>query len=96
MDNLCQEMNELMHDYEAVSRIADIASSLNGTYKGLTVESCRQIMASIQTSIQQKDEEIAWVDSCCLQFTIKTKPGKEEQFTFQTENPNIKKEWSTG
>ncbi|CAB3378777.1 Hypothetical predicted protein [Cloeon dipterum] len=95
VENLCQEMNDLMHDYEAVSRIAEVASSLRGNYKGLTVEHCRQIMDSIQASIQKKDDEIAWVDSCCLQFTIKTKPGKEEQFTFQTETPNIKKEWST-
>lgn len=64
--------------------------------QGLTVDTCRQILSSIQASIQQKDEEIAWVDSCCLQFSIRTKPGKEEQFTFQTENPNVKKEWITG
>ncbi|XP_059475439.1 rho guanine nucleotide exchange factor 10-like protein [Neocloeon triangulifer] len=95
VENLCQEMNDLMHDYEAVSRIAEITNSLKGNYKGLTVEGCRQILDGIQTLIQQKDDEISWVDSCCMQLTIKTKPGKEEQFTFQTENPNIKKEWST-
>ncbi|KAF4520916.1 hypothetical protein B566_EDAN014411 [Ephemera danica] len=95
VDNLCQEMNDLMHDYEVVSRISDLISTLRTSYKGLTVEGTRQILSSIQSSIQHKDEEIAWVDSCCLQFTIRTKPGKEEQFTFQTENPNIKKEWVT-
>ncbi|RXG61933.1 Rho guanine nucleotide exchange factor 10 [Armadillidium vulgare] len=37
---------------------------------------------------------MVWVDSCCLQFCIKTKDGKEkETFTFQTDNPTVKKDW---
>lgn len=32
VDNLCQEMNDLMHDYEVVSRILTLVSSLRGTY----------------------------------------------------------------
>lgn len=38
---------------------------------------------------------MAWVDSCLLQLVVKTKSGKEETFTFQTENPSVKKEWIT-
>lgn len=33
VDNLCQEMNDLMHDYEVVSRISDLTSTLRGNYK---------------------------------------------------------------
>ena len=33
VDNLYAEMNDLMHDFEVVSRIADLVSSLKGTYK---------------------------------------------------------------
>jgi Rho guanine nucleotide exchange factor 10 len=33
VDNLCAEMNDLMHDFEVVSRIADLVSTLKGTYK---------------------------------------------------------------
>lgn len=44
---------------------------------------------------QKKDEEMAWVDSCLLQLVVKNKSGKEETFTFQTENPSVKKEWIT-
>lgn len=32
VDNLCQEMNDLMHDYEVVSRISSLVSTLKGTY----------------------------------------------------------------
>lgn len=45
--------------------------------------------------LQRKDEEMAWVDSCCLQIIAKNKSGKEETYTFQTENPNVKKDWIT-
>lgn len=38
---------------------------------------------------------MAWVDSCCLQLIARNKSGKEETFTFQTENPSVKKEWIT-
>lgn len=32
-DSLCAEMNDLMHDYEVMSRINDLASQLKGTYE---------------------------------------------------------------
>jgi Rho guanine nucleotide exchange factor 10 len=60
------------------------------------VEGTRRILNTIQSSIQQKDEEMAWVDSCCLQLAVKNKSNKEEIYTFQTDNPAVKKEWITG
>ncbi|XP_049824110.1 rho guanine nucleotide exchange factor 10 isoform X3 [Aethina tumida] len=93
-NNLCNEMSQLMHDYEVMSRINDLTAQLRGTYKDINTESTRRILQQIQTSIQLKDEEMAWVDSCCLQLMVKNK-GKEETYTFQTDNPSIKKEWIT-
>lgn len=93
-DNLCSEMSNLMHDYEVVSRISDLVGTLKGTYKEMSVEGTKRILQEIQYSIQRKDEEMAWVDSCCLQLLAKSK-GKEEVFTFQTDNPSVKKEWIT-
>lgn len=77
-DNLCTEMSNLMHDFEVMSRIHDLVSSLKGSYKDMTVENTRRILNSIQASIQRKDEEMAWVDSCCLQLVVKNK-GKIQQ-----------------
>lgn len=59
------------------------------------MESMRGMLQEIQAAIQQKDEAMSWVDSCCLQLTLKNKGGKEETLTFQTENPTVKKEWTT-
>lgn len=84
-----------MHDYEVLSRINDLTSSLKCSYKDLNTDLTKHILATIQTSIQKKDEEMAWADSCCLQLIAKQKNGKEETFTFQTENPVVKKEWTT-
>ncbi|KAJ6634726.1 Rho guanine nucleotide exchange factor 10 [Pseudolycoriella hygida] len=94
-DNLCSEMSNLMHDYEVMSRINDLVGLLKCPYKDLSTHTMKQLLNSIQSSIQKKDEEMAWVDSCCLQLVARNKNGKEETFTFQTENPSIKKEWIT-
>lgn len=32
-DSICAEMNDLMHDYEVVSRISDLVTQLKGTYE---------------------------------------------------------------
>lgn len=90
-DNLCVEMNDLMHDYEVMSRISDLVAQLKGRYEGLTLQTTKQILQSIQMSIQQKDEDMVWADSCCLQLV--TKQG--QMYTFQTENPLVKKDWIT-
>lgn len=57
----------------------------------MTPETTKQILQSIQSSIQQKDEDMVWADSCCLQ--LMTKQG--QMYTFQTENPLVKKDWIT-
>ncbi|KAL0127438.1 hypothetical protein PUN28_005618 [Cardiocondyla obscurior] len=90
-DSICVEMNDLMHDYEVMSRISDLVAQLKGRYEGMTLQSTKQILQSIQMSIQQKDEDMVWADSCCLQLV--TKQG--QMYTFQTENPLVKKDWIT-
>ncbi|XP_055551577.1 uncharacterized protein LOC129733952 isoform X2 [Wyeomyia smithii] len=97
-DNLCGEMNDLMHDYEVMSRINDLVGTLKGSYKEINLGVTKSILADIQASIQKKDEEISWVDSCCLQLVLKnaTKGGKEDlTYTFQIESPVVKKDWIT-
>lgn len=94
-DNLCNEMSTLMYDYEVISRIHDLVGTLKGSYKELNSNTTRNVLNTIQGSIQRKDEEMAWVDSCCLQLIGRHKSGKEETFTFQTQTPNVKKEWIT-
>ncbi|XP_075237869.1 rho guanine nucleotide exchange factor 10-like [Lycorma delicatula] len=92
-DNLCLEMSQLMHDYQVLSHIADLASTLKGNYEEVNVEKTKFVMSWIQNEIQQKDEQMAWVDSCCLQLHIK---GKEDNsYVFQMESPDIRKEWIT-
>lgn len=82
-----------------MSRISELISQLRGHYGNgeMSVEGCKKILQQIQSSIQRKDEEMAWVDSCCLQLVAKTKGGKGEEitYTFQTEGPSVKREWTT-
>jgi Rho guanine nucleotide exchange factor 10 len=91
-DNLCSEMANLMADYEIVSRINVIVMN---HYEEMNSDVTKRVLNSIQWSIQEKDEEIFWVDSCCLKIVVKNMSGNKERFTFQTESPNIKKEWVT-
>lgn len=53
----------------------------------------RGLLDNIQREIQRKDEQMAWLDSCCLQLAIR---GKEESFTFQMNSQEARKEWITG
>lgn len=57
----------------------------------MTPEVTKQILQGIQSSVQAKDEEMIYADSCCLQLV--TKQG--QMYTFQTENPLVKKDWIT-
>lgn len=40
VDNLCQEMNQLMHDYDVITRIGSLIDSLNGHYEVITMLKC--------------------------------------------------------
>ncbi|VVC87730.1 unnamed protein product [Leptidea sinapis] len=91
-DSLCSEMSALMQDYETVSRMADLAASLHTPYQQLTPEVFRTLLQSIQQSIQKKDDEMAWVDSCCLQLTIR---GRDEPLTFRANEPTARRAWAT-
>ncbi|XP_046653295.1 rho guanine nucleotide exchange factor 10-like protein isoform X3 [Daphnia pulicaria] len=93
VDNLCQEMNQLMHDYEVITRIDSLIVTLHGQYETLDRIATRAALNRIQQQLQQKDEEMAWIDSCCLQLLVRNRSGKEEKFTFQTESPDIRKDW---
>ncbi|KAG6443755.1 rho guanine nucleotide exchange factor 10 isoform X3 [Manduca sexta] len=91
-DSLCNEMSALMHDYETVSRMADLAASLRTPYPELAPEMFRGLLQNIQRSIQKKDDEMAWVDSCCLQLRIR---GREEALTFRAGEPGARLAWAT-
>lgn len=67
----------------------------SGDYSDINVNITKNVLNQIQTSIRKKDEEMAWVDSCCLQIIVKLKSGKEETLTFRTDNPGVKREWIT-
>lgn len=94
-ENLANEMSSLMHDYNVMSRVNDLVGQLKGEYPEISLNITKNVLNTIQTSIRKKDEEMAWVDSCCLQLIIKQKSGKEETLSFRTDNPNVKKEWIT-
>ena len=94
-ENLANEMSSLMHDYNVMSRVNDLVGQLKGDYPEINLNITKNVLNTIQSSIRKKDEEMAWVDSCCLQLIVKQKSGKEETLSFRTDNPNVKKEWIT-
>ena len=94
-ENLAQDMNDLMHDFDVVSRISSMIGTLRGDYEDLNTKLTAKILSDIQRSIRQKDEEMSWADASCLQFVIRGRGSKDkpESYTFQCRDPNIKKEW---
>lgn len=53
----------------------------------------RGLLNSIQCEIQHKDDQMAWVDSCCLQLALR---NKDDTYIFQMDSPEARKEWITG
>ncbi|TRY79106.1 hypothetical protein TCAL_02839 [Tigriopus californicus] len=95
-ENLAQDMADLMHDFDVVSRISSLIGTMRTSYEGLTTSVTSQILSDIQRAIRQKDEEMSFMDACCLQLVIKGRNSKDkpESYTFQTRDPNVKKEWT--
>uniref|UniRef100_A0A146LF55 Rho guanine nucleotide exchange factor 10 n=3 Tax=Lygus hesperus TaxID=30085 RepID=A0A146LF55_LYGHE len=91
-DSLCMEMSQLMHDYQVISRIHDLTHTLKGQYADVNADVTRNLLDNIQREIQRKDEQMAWLDSCCLQLAVR---GKEETYTFQMCSQEARKEWIT-
>ncbi|XP_014242201.1 rho guanine nucleotide exchange factor 10-like [Cimex lectularius] len=91
-DSLCMEMSQLMHDYQVISRIHDLTHNLKGQYQEVNADITRSLLDNIQREIQRKDEQMAWLDSCCLQVMLR---GKDETYTFQMNSQEARKEWIT-
>ncbi|GAB6028237.1 hypothetical protein CHUAL_002426 [Chamberlinius hualienensis] len=95
--NIYQELGDLLHDFEVMSRIMALVTTLKKSYPGLDKDIVQGMSQSIQQSIQKKDDEVKWIDSCCLQFSVplKTKTGKiqRELMIFQSKSMDTKQEW---
>ena len=53
-ENLAQDMADLMHDFDVVSRVGTMVGTLKCPYPGLTTDTTATILAQIQASIRQK------------------------------------------
>ena len=91
-ESLAQDMADLMHDFDVVSRIGTMVESLKCPYPGLTQETTGTILTQIQGAIRQKDDEMAWLDKSCLQLAVRRK-DKLETLTFQMLSPSVKTDW---
>ena len=91
-ENLAQDMADLMHDFDVVSRIGALVGSLKCPYPGLTSDTTASILSQIQASIRQKDEEMSWLDKSCLQLAVRRR-DKVETLTFQMQSPSVKEDW---
>ncbi|XP_071748462.1 rho guanine nucleotide exchange factor 10 isoform X4 [Lepeophtheirus salmonis] len=94
-ESLAADMNNLMHDFDTVSRINSLLSTLKGNYEGLNSSLINGVMSKIQGLIREKDEEISWLDACCFQLSFKSSKGHGDIISFQTSDPNVKHEWIT-
>ncbi len=104
-ENLAQDMADLMHDFDVVSRISALIGTLRSPcypQRALTTETTARIMSDIQKAIRQKDEEMSYQDACCMQLSVKLASSSSSdaasdacsaRYTFQMRDPSVKKEW---
>ncbi|XP_022248872.1 rho guanine nucleotide exchange factor 10-like [Limulus polyphemus] len=67
------ELSDLVHDLEIMSRISSLVASLRLNYSDLSLSLICGLSQNIQEKIRKKDEEITRLDSCCLQLSIPVK-----------------------
>ena len=90
--SLLEEMQSLMHDYEVLSRILTLVSSLKSQYDGLTEGSVKELMLEIQHQIRCRDEQISYFDSSCLTLLVGT-GNNRDKVVFQMASPAARNEW---
>ncbi|XP_064461059.1 rho guanine nucleotide exchange factor 10-like isoform X2 [Ornithodoros turicata] len=96
MQVLYDELTNLVHDMEVMSRVAVLVSSLKRSYPEITMEAIQMVSRGIQDAIRQKDEEITLLDSCCLQLAVPHKSKSQKvQISFQMSTPAVKRDWTT-
>ena len=88
-DSLCSEMSALMHDYETVSRMADLAASLRMSYPELASDTFRALLQSIQRSIQVTNiSELSRHETHTWLSLTGTCPREDSVRLLLTENPD--------
>ncbi|CAL1277316.1 unnamed protein product [Larinioides sclopetarius] len=93
---LYDELRDLVHDKDIISRIEALLCSLRGSYPSLSAEVLQTISTSIQESVRQKCEEISLLDSCCLQLAVPVRSrSNKETICFQMSSPSVKRDWTT-
>jgi len=90
--SLLEEMQALMYDYEVLSRILTLVSSLKSTYDGLGEASVKELMQEIQHQIRCRDEQISYFDSSCLTLLVGNGSNKEK-IVFQMQSPQARNDW---
>ncbi|KAH9376985.1 hypothetical protein HPB48_021541 [Haemaphysalis longicornis] len=98
MQVLYDELTDLVHDLEVVSRHRRASQILRRPYpvERCRVESVQSMARSIQDAVRQKDEEITLLDSCCLQLALPQKSKSQKvQVSFQLSSPAVKRDWTT-
>ncbi|XP_076358857.1 rho guanine nucleotide exchange factor 10-like protein isoform X1 [Tachypleus tridentatus] len=103
------ELSDLVHDLEIMSRISSLVASLRLNYSDLSLSLICGLSQNIQEKIRKKDEEITRLDSCCLQLSIPVKSkiyntitsvnslygSNKELVCLQLRSPSVKREWIT-
>jgi Rho guanine nucleotide exchange factor 10 len=90
--SLLEEMQSLMYDYEVLSRILTLVTSLKSSYEGLTESSVKELMLEIQHQIRCRDEQISYFDSSCLTLLLGNGTNREK-VVFQMQSPAARNEW---
>ncbi|XP_074603024.1 rho guanine nucleotide exchange factor 10-like protein isoform X2 [Brevipalpus obovatus] len=89
-----QELNNLMHDLELMSRVKSLVTSLRYEYQGLSNELIEQLSTEIHNEIRRKDNQITLIDQSCLQLRVRSKNFKDT-ICIQLSDPEARKDWLT-
>ncbi|XP_063410363.1 rho guanine nucleotide exchange factor 10-like protein [Mytilus trossulus] len=94
--NLQTDLDDMVYDYNILSQISSLVSTLKCAHDNLSEETCCEVISDLQRKIQVKNQQLQIINSCTVvvEHTNATN-NKKERHTFQTISPELKQEWST-
>ncbi|XP_076085597.1 rho guanine nucleotide exchange factor 10-like protein [Mytilus galloprovincialis] len=94
--NLQTDLDDMVYDYNILSQISSLVSTLKCAHDNLSEETCCEVISDLQRKIQVKNQQLQIINSCTVVFEhTNATNNKKERYTFQTISPELKQELST-
>lgn len=66
--NLQTDLDDMVYDYNILSQISSLVSTLKCAHDNLSEETCCEVISDLQRKIQVKNQQLQIINSCTVVF----------------------------